>query len=65
MPGAIYLLTVIGPARRVAFAPTLPSQSTRQSRTTLEAVLAALPQTPRILLSENGSGFEAGLVQRQ
>ena len=55
------LITLIDPAS--AFAVAVPSKAPRQTRAALEATLALLPQPPRVLLSDNGSEFEAGFAQ--
>ena len=55
------LITFIDPAS--AFAVAVPSKAPRQTRAALEVPLALLPQPPRVLLSDNGSEFEAGFAQ--
>jgi transposase InsO family protein len=57
------LISFIDPASAFASAVALPGQSPRQTRAALEATLALLPQPPRVLLSNNGSEFEAGFAQ--
>ena len=44
-------------------AVAVPRKATRQTRAALEVPLALLPQPPRVLLSDNGSEFEAGFAQ--
>jgi transposase InsO family protein len=58
-----YLVTFIDPASAFAFAVGLPSKATRHTQAALQATLALLPQKPRVLLSDNGSEFEAGFAQ--
>ena len=55
------LITFIDPASAFAFA--VPRKAPRQTRAALEVPLALLHQPPRVLLSDNGSEFEAGFAQ--
>ena len=57
------LITFIDPASAFALAIAVPRKATRQTRAALEVPLALLPQPPRVLLSDNGSEFEAGFAQ--
>ncbi|WP_038471648.1 integrase core domain-containing protein [Acidithiobacillus caldus] len=58
-----YLVTFIDPASAFALAVALPSKATRHTQAALAAVLDLLPQKPQVLLSDNGSEFEAGFAQ--
>ncbi len=58
-----YLVTCIDPASRLAFAFAIPSKSARHTQAALQATLALLPAQPQVLLSDNGSEFEAGFAQ--
>ena len=58
-----YLVTFIDPASRLAFAFAIPSKSARHTQAALQATLALLPAQPQVLLSDNGSEFEAGFAQ--
>lgn len=51
----------INPENRLAFA--IPSQSARHTQTALSATLSLLPSPPQIVLSDNGSKFEASFAQ--
>ncbi|WP_141738720.1 helix-turn-helix domain-containing protein, partial [Acidithiobacillus caldus] len=58
-----YLVTFIDPASAFALAVALPSKATRHTQAALVAVLDLLPQKPQVLLSDNGSEFEASFAQ--
>lgn len=54
-----YLVTFIDPVSHFAFATALPSKHARYTARTLDGGLSLLPHTPKIVLSDNGSEFEA------
>ncbi len=58
-----YIVTFIDPASAFALAVALPSKATRYTQAALTAVLDLLPKKPEVLLSDNGSEFEAGFAQ--
>ncbi|MFN3918900.1 MAG: integrase core domain-containing protein, partial [Methylohalobius sp.] len=58
-----YLVTFIDPTSRFAFAFAIPSKSARHTQAALSATLSLLPSPPQIVLSDNGSEFEAGFAQ--
>ncbi|MEL5850190.1 MAG: hypothetical protein U7M05_12645 [Candidatus Igneacidithiobacillus chanchocoensis] len=60
---AILLVTCIDPASAFALAVALPSKATRYTQAAITAVLDLLPKKPEVLLSDNGSEFEAGFAQ--
>ncbi|GEM_PF-5244427 len=53
------ILTFINPVSHVAFAVGLPSKHARHPARALDWALSLLPQTPKTVLSDNGSEFEA------
>ncbi|MEJ5210356.1 MAG: integrase core domain-containing protein, partial [Burkholderiales bacterium] len=58
-----YILTFIDPASRFAFAVATPGKTSRYTRAALNAALSLLPAKPQVLLSDNGSEFEAGFAK--
>lgn len=58
-----YLVTFIDPTSRLAFALAVPSKSSRHTQAALRATLSLLPTPPQILLSDNGSEFEADFAR--
>jgi transposase InsO family protein len=58
-----YIITFIDPASHFAFAVGLPSKHARHTARALDWALSLLPQTPKILLSDNGSEFEADFAR--
>ncbi|EGQ61807.1 hypothetical protein GGI1_09018, partial [Acidithiobacillus sp. GGI-221] len=58
-----YLVSFIDPNSALAFAVAIPSKATRHTQAALSAVLSLLPQSPQIVLSDNGSEFEANFAQ--
>ena len=58
-----YLLTFIDPASAFGLAVALPSKATRHTQAALTAALDSLPMQPQVLLSDNGSEFEASFAQ--
>jgi transposase InsO family protein len=58
-----YLLTFIDPASRFALAVALPSKASRHTQSALSAALSLLPTKPQVVLSDNGSEFEADFAK--
>ena len=58
-----YLLTFIDPASAFALSIAVPSKATRDTQGALAAVLSLLSSPPHVLLSDNGSEFEAGFAR--
>ncbi|NWG00202.1 MAG: hypothetical protein HXY19_04605 [Thermoanaerobaculaceae bacterium] len=57
------IVTFIDPVSHFAFAVGLPSKHARHTARALDWGLSLLPQTPKILLSDNGSEFEADFAR--
>jgi len=58
-----YIVTFIDPVSHFAFAVGIPSKHARHTARALEQGLSLLPQTPKVVLSDNGSEFEADFAQ--
>jgi len=58
-----YIITFIDPVWQLAFAVGLPSKQARHTARALEWGLSLLPKTPKTLLSDNGSEFEADFAR--
>jgi transposase InsO family protein len=58
-----YIVTFIDPVSHFAFAVGLPSKHARHTARALEQGLSLLPYTPKIVLSDNGSEFEADFAR--
>lgn len=58
-----YLVTFIDPTSRLAFAFAVPSKRSRNTQAALRATLSLLPTPPQIILSDNGSEFEADFAR--
>jgi hypothetical protein len=58
-----YIVTFIDPVLHFAFAVGLPSKHARYTARALDSGLSLLPHTPKIVLSDNGSEFEADFAQ--
>jgi hypothetical protein len=58
-----YIVTFIDPVSHFAFAVGLPSKHARHTARALEQSLSLLPHTPKVVLSDNGSEFEADFAQ--
>lgn len=58
-----YIVSFIDPTSRMAFAWAVPTKHTRHTRAALDLTLSLLPKAPEIVLSDNGSEFEASFAQ--
>jgi hypothetical protein len=58
-----YLITFTDPVSHFAFAVAVPSKHARHTARALDLALSLLPQTPKILLSDNGSEFEGDFAR--
>jgi transposase InsO family protein len=58
-----YLVTFIDPVSHFAFAVGLPSKHAQYTARALDSGLSLLPHTPKVVLSDNGSEFEADFVR--
>jgi transposase InsO family protein len=58
-----YIVTFIDPVSHFAFAVGLPSKHARHTARALEQGLSLLPHIPKVVLSDNGSEFEADFAR--
>lgn len=58
-----YILTCIGPASAFGLAVALPGTAARYTEAALAALLPLLPTKPKVVLSDNGSEFEAAFAK--
>lgn len=58
-----YVLTCIDPASAFGLAVALPSKASRHTQAALQATLSLLPTKPQVVLSDNGTEFEAHFAQ--
>ncbi len=56
-------MSFIDPASRLAFAWAVPTKHARHTRRALDRTLSLFPKPPGIVLSDNGSEFEAGFAE--
>lgn len=57
------ILTCIDPASAFGLAVALPSKAACHTEAALAAILSLLPAKPKVVLSDNGSEFEAGFAK--
>ena len=58
-----YILTCIDPASAFGLAVALPSKAACHTEAALASILSLLPAKPKVVLSDNGSEFEAGFAK--
>ncbi|MCM8750711.1 integrase core domain-containing protein, partial [Thermomicrobiaceae bacterium CFH 74404] len=58
-----YILTCIDPASAFGLAVALPSKAACHTEAAMAAIVSLLPAKPKVVLSDNGSEFEAGFAK--
>ena len=57
------IVSFVDPEIRLAFAWAVPTKHARQTRRALDRTLSLFPKPPKVVLSDNGTEFEAGFAE--